>query len=377
LPRGRRDLFGNGGGTAMTRREEPVSLLSAGLSHLMMASALAIAAVPFIFALPDQPTPPAKIAAGTPSAQAPAAQPPAAEPPATAQPAEPPKDEWPKDEIAKATEQCTHLLSAVAAEVEYLEPIKKGECGLPAPVRLKSLGSDKKVVFDPPVDINCPMVVALNKWIKSTLQPKAVAGLKSSVTTIVNASGYSCRNVYGLPNAKLSQHALANAIDIGGFKLADGRTIKVLRGWGMTERDKVALAKAKAKAEAEAKKAAEAKAAEAKAARAKGTDTASKGDVAAATNGDKRTVPVTKASLTLNPGKKDAPTSEADGKSAPDKTVIPADPPKPTAENLFLRAVHDGACKDFGTVLGPEANDPHRNHFHLDLTPRRRHGICE
>src|SRR5262245_33064347 len=181
----------------MTRREEPVSLLSAGLSHLMMASALAIAAVPFIFALPDQPTPPAKVAAGTPSAQAPTAQPPASEPKATAQPAEPPQDEWPQEEIAKAAEQCTHLLASVAAEVEHLEPIKKGECGLTAPVRLKSLGSDKKVVFDPPVDINCPMVVALDKWIKTTLQPKAAAGLKTSVTEIINASGYSCRNVYG------------------------------------------------------------------------------------------------------------------------------------------------------------------------------------
>lgn len=356
----------------MTRREEPVSLLSAGLSHLMMASALAIAAVPLIFALPDQPKPPANVAAGTPPAQAPAAQTPAAEPPATAQPAEPPKDEWPKDEIAKATEQCTHLLSGVAAEVEYLEPIKKGDCGLPAPVRLKSLGSDKKVVFDPPVDINCPMVVALNKWIKSTLQPKAAAELKSSVTTIVNASGYSCRNVYSLPNAKLSQHALANAIDIGGFRLADGRTIKVLKGWGLTERDKVALAKAKAEAEAKAKVAADAKTA-----RAKGTDAKHKADVADTAHSDKRPVPVSQASLTLSPAKKDAAASAADAKPAAENTALPANPPKPTTENLFLRAIHDGACKDFGTVLGPEANDPHRNHFHLDLIPRRRHGICE
>jgi hypothetical protein len=253
--------------------------------------------------------------------------------------------------------------------------MKKGTCGLPAPVRLKSLGSDKKVVFDPPVDINCPMVVALDKWIKSTLQPKAVAGLKSSVTEIVNASGYSCRNVYGLPNAKLSQHALGNAIDIGGFKLADGRTIKVLKGWGLTERDKVALAKAKAKAEAEAKAKA---AADAKAAHAKGNEAAQKGDVVTS-HGDKPSVPVTKASLTLVPdkNKKATPAGAAEAKSAAEKSAIPADPPKPTAENLFLRAVHDGACEDFGTVLGPEANDPHRNHFHLDLIPRRRHGICE
>jgi hypothetical protein len=180
--------------------------------------------------------------------------------------------------------------------------------------------------------------------------------------------------VYGLPNAKLSQHALANAIDIGGFKLADGRAIKVLKGWGLTERDKIALAKAKAKAEAEAKAKA---AADAKAARAKGTDAKQKADVADAAHSDKRPVPVTQASLTLSPAKKDAAASAAEGKPAAEKAAAPADPPKPTAENLFLRAIHDGACKDFGTVLGPEANDPHRNHFHLDLIPRRRHAICE
>ena len=33
----------------------------------------------------------------------------------------------------------------------------------------------------------------------------------------------------------------------------------------------------------------------------------------------------------------------------------------------FLRDVHDGACKIFSTVLGPEANEAHKNHFHLDM----------
>lgn len=32
----------------------------------------------------------------------------------------------------------------------------------------------------------------------------------------------------------------------------------------------------------------------------------------------------------------------------------------------FLRAVHDAACGYFGTVLGPDYNQPHENHFHLD-----------
>jgi hypothetical protein len=43
----------------------------------------------------------------------------------------------------------------------------------------------------------------------------------------------------------------------------------------------------------------------------------------------------------------------------------------------FLREIHDGACDIFGTTLGPEANDAHKNHFHLDMAPRRHRGLCD
>ncbi len=35
-------------------------------------------------------------------------------------------------------------------------------------------------------------------------------------------------------------------------------------------------------------------------------------------------------------------------------------------ERRFLRIVHQSACKRFGTVLGPEYNEAHRDHFHLE-----------
>jgi hypothetical protein len=43
----------------------------------------------------------------------------------------------------------------------------------------------------------------------------------------------------------------------------------------------------------------------------------------------------------------------------------------------FLRRIHDGACGIFGTVLGPEANDAHRDHFHFDMKARRRNAYCQ
>jgi hypothetical protein len=43
----------------------------------------------------------------------------------------------------------------------------------------------------------------------------------------------------------------------------------------------------------------------------------------------------------------------------------------------FLRRIHAGGCGPFGTVLGPESNEAHRNHLHLDLAPRKRSAFCE
>jgi hypothetical protein len=49
-------------------------------------------------------------------------------------------------------------------------------------------------------------------------------------------------------------------------------------------------------------------------------------------------------------------------------------------ERGFLRAVHDGACREFTTVLGPEHDAMHRDHFHMDLARHGRDGfsrICK
>lgn len=45
-------------------------------------------------------------------------------------------------------------------------------------------------------------------------------------------------------------------------------------------------------------------------------------------------------------------------------------------EARFLRAVRDGACKPFGTVLSPDYNAAHRDHFHLDQAARGFGGVC-
>lgn len=43
------------------------------------------------------------------------------------------------------------------------------------------------------------------------------------------------------------------------------------------------------------------------------------------------------------------------------------------ASQDFLRALHKSACRRFGTVLGPEYNAAHKDHFHFDMSGN---GFC-
>lgn len=50
--------------------------------------------------------------------------------------------------------------------------------------------------------------------------------------------------------------------------------------------------------------------------------------------------------------------------------------PGDSDEAQFLRRVRDGACTSFGTVLSPDYNAAHRDHFHLDQAGRGLGGVC-
>jgi hypothetical protein len=234
--------------------------------------------------------------------------------------------------------------------------MRKGQCGTPAPILLKSIGNNPKLTFQPAVEINCQMAVALGEWATDTLQPAAREAYSSDVKSIVGASGYSCRNRYGMANERLSEHALANAIDIGGFALANGRSVKVSAGWGATARDRVAAAKTAAKpADIPAGKDDEKTA---KTPAIKGEKTAQRASLKTAELTDAK-----EKAKQKTPTVTDAKVVEVDGTSTPD--------------GRFLRRLHTGACETFGTVLGPEANEAHRDHLHFDLKARKRRAVCQ
>nr|WP_185159956.1 extensin family protein [Pseudomonas sivasensis] len=78
---------------------------------------------------------------------------------------------------------------------------------------------------------SCPLAVAFALFERHSLQPAAQAVFGQAVTRVDHLGSFACRNIYGRAEGRLSQHASANALDIAGFRLADGRSISVLKDW--------------------------------------------------------------------------------------------------------------------------------------------------
>ncbi|MDX9667105.1 extensin family protein [Pseudomonas sp. P5_152] len=84
---------------------------------------------------------------------------------------------------------------------------------------------------------SCPLAVAFALFQRHALQPAAQAVYGQAVARVDHLGSFACRNMYNREKAARSQHATANALDIAGFRLADGRTVNVLRDWPQDNAD--------------------------------------------------------------------------------------------------------------------------------------------
>ncbi len=261
-------------------------------------------------------------------------------PPKPLAPAEFPTEPWTAAEVTAATDACKTLLGSVTVDYEQLAPIKEGLCGAPAPILLRSVGNDPKVEINPPATISCPLAKALSDWLSKVVQPEAKALLGSVVVGLHNATSYACRNRYGGAKTPLSEHALANALDVSEFQLASGDSITVLKGWPRVVPRPPAPLPNPARDETAA-----------------------------------RSASPEAAAVKLTRGLPSA-VAAAKAKAADPPSPPVAVEPTPDPKSEFLKLVHDKACQEFGTVLGPEANEAHKDHFHLDQK-KRRSGFCQ
>ena len=117
----------------------------------------------------------------------------------------------------------------------YLQPRGRaidgpGQCGLTEPFLVGALASDT-VQLDTAATLDCSMIVALDEWVEKVVEPVAKARFGQGVAGIDTMGSYSCRGMNGQAGASISEHAFGNALDIGGFRLADGRRVTVVRDW--------------------------------------------------------------------------------------------------------------------------------------------------
>ncbi len=309
---------------------------------------------------------------------------------------------WSDTEIAAAKAHCAQVLQKLDAVYVEHPPIKEGKCGSAAPIRLMSLGTKQRVTFKPAALVNCDLASALSKWITQDVQPLAKKHLGERVTQISVMSDYACRASTGRrAHHRLSEHAYVDALDIRGFVTESGKTAYVLDTWGKTKRDiatEIAAAKAAAERQA-AERAAADKAAQKNLqeksskpadAQAPTTVASNLGTAGAGLATRTRDGGVDKITITLPGAPVRKPLEIAarlGGPKAPPKDDRPAQVaalgpqsiaiPAPGPRSQFLRAAHAAACRIFGTTLGPEANEAHRNHFHVDMAERKYKKICD
>lgn len=127
---------------------------------------------------------------------------------------------------------CRTVLERAGVLYVALPPRSDGaRCGYADGVRLAPGGS-RRIAFSPAgLGVACPVAAALAMWEWDVIQPQADRLLGARVVRIEHFGSYNCRRISGRDAGSWSEHATADAVDIAGFRLADGRRITVARDW--------------------------------------------------------------------------------------------------------------------------------------------------
>lgn len=128
---------------------------------------------------------------------------------------------------------CTELLAAGVAEVELNASIsgRSGSalCGDIAPVRITAvlLAGGGRVELRPAAVARCEIAHEFAKWVREDLV-HSVAAMNSGLKRIEIAASYHCRPRNNIAGARLSEHGLANAIDVGALVLDNNQRIAIV-----------------------------------------------------------------------------------------------------------------------------------------------------
>ncbi|MBN8975087.1 MAG: extensin family protein [Rhizobiales bacterium] len=128
-----------------------------------------------------------------------------------------------------APSACRLALTDAIAIAPSIPPVKgPGACGGDDLVRLEAvvLSDKRRVAVKPAAILRCRMAAAVADWVRVDVAPLAV-GLGTTVSELDNFDSFECRGRNRVVGAKLSEHGRANALDVRGVKLADGRMLSL------------------------------------------------------------------------------------------------------------------------------------------------------
>jgi hypothetical protein len=119
---------------------------------------------------------------------------------------------------------CRERLTQLGVRFEPLPAIADGLCGATHPLRVLALPDGIEI---PPATLVCAAAEALARWTREVVAVEATRHLEAQPTRIAIGTSYQCRTQNHRAGAKLSEHAFANAIDIGGFEFKGRKAVTV------------------------------------------------------------------------------------------------------------------------------------------------------
>ncbi|TAN68271.1 MAG: extensin family protein [Magnetospirillum sp.] len=119
-------------------------------------------------------------------------------------------------------------------------PAPAGACSIANPVKVSG---DARLNWNRPGVLSCAMARSIERFEAQVVEPAALKVFGQRVVRLVHMGTYDCRtrrtettvaaaaSGQGSRGGRLSEHAKGQAIDIGGFELADGTVISVKKDW--------------------------------------------------------------------------------------------------------------------------------------------------
>ncbi|XWN28998.1 MAG: extensin family protein [Devosia sp.] len=122
--------------------------------------------------------------------------------------------------------KCEADLKRLKVTFQRAKSISSGVCGARHPLTVTAIDG---VTLTPAATLRCAVARATAQWVHDVVQPAARRHLRTQVTGIGVAASYACRARRNgrTGRRRMSEHAYANAIDVGRLVLKGGTVVPV------------------------------------------------------------------------------------------------------------------------------------------------------